>query len=225
MSREDKECEKHFARMHYRQSDGRYVDFPSLRDFPSPVHCPISLTRRSAERVLKAIKAKFKRDAAFQALYTDFMRQYADLGHMSLVSLAAAPHPACFLPHHGVMRKASTTTQLRVVFNGSFTLPDWRVVQSTSSSGIQLPSSSVGRSAAVATASLCPGSRLSNKCTGRSIYTRRIKVCKIFSGVSRLPLNSRNFSCRSLLTVWPALHSWQSAPFANSLTTKNTTFR
>jgi len=68
------------------------------------------------------MEVKFARDPPFYALYADFMRQYAELGHMTPalpLTGATPPVQACFLPHHGVMRDSSSTTKLRVVFNGS----------------------------------------------------------------------------------------------------------
>ncbi|XP_024875256.1 uncharacterized protein LOC112456750, partial [Temnothorax curvispinosus] len=54
-----------------------------------------------------------------------FMRQYVELGHMTPVDPPADPAKmtVCYLPHHGVMKETSTTTKLRVVFNGSSALP------------------------------------------------------------------------------------------------------
>ncbi|XP_025996788.1 uncharacterized protein LOC113005428 [Solenopsis invicta] len=59
-----------------------------------------------------------------RTMYAEFLRQYEDLRHMSL----ADPSPdrlasrTCYLPHHGVLRGASASTKLRVVFNGSSSL-------------------------------------------------------------------------------------------------------
>ncbi|XP_045541887.1 uncharacterized protein LOC123723351 [Papilio machaon] len=45
------------------------------------------------------------------------MNEYLSLGHMSRVSQYSSPY--YFLPHHGVLREHSSTTKLRVVFDGS----------------------------------------------------------------------------------------------------------
>ncbi|XP_024888844.1 uncharacterized protein LOC112465504, partial [Temnothorax curvispinosus] len=67
------------------------------------------------------MERKFQRDARFGELYRQFMREYEDLKHMELA--AGSPFNedeyGCFLPHHGVLRESSTSTKLRVVFNGS----------------------------------------------------------------------------------------------------------
>jgi len=52
------------------------------------------------------------------------MREYIDLGHMSLVADNDSINDNDFqnivyLPHHGVLKKSSTSTKLRVVFDAS----------------------------------------------------------------------------------------------------------
>ncbi|XP_039303368.1 uncharacterized protein LOC120357277 [Solenopsis invicta] len=66
------------------------------------------------------MKRRLARDDRLSELYVGFMRTYEDLGHM--VRADAAPGGrTSYLPHHGVLREASSTTKLRVVFNGSTT--------------------------------------------------------------------------------------------------------
>lgn len=117
LSREEVECEEHFVRTHSRSPEGRCsVRLPVTAPLPD-----LSDTRRTAARALKQMEGRFIRDKSLQSLYSDFMRQYAELNHMTQVAPAPGavrPH-CCFLPHHGVMREASTSTKLRVVFNGS----------------------------------------------------------------------------------------------------------
>nr|XP_012217558.1 PREDICTED: uncharacterized protein LOC105669264 [Linepithema humile] len=52
------------------------------------------------------------------------MRQYEELGHMTKVD-PADPNAECtsYLPHHGVMRASGASAKIRVVFNGSTTIP------------------------------------------------------------------------------------------------------
>ncbi|XP_077280506.1 uncharacterized protein LOC143907537 [Temnothorax americanus] len=67
------------------------------------------------------MERKCERDPRFGELYRQFMREYEELKHMELAS--GSPDckimPECYLPHHGVLRESSTSTKLRVVFNGS----------------------------------------------------------------------------------------------------------
>lgn len=120
LSRQERECEEHYELTHSRKSNGRYiVRLPLIAPLPD-----LAGTRRVAVRVLKGMENKFTRDPSFRELYCDFMHQYTDLGHMTpaLPVANSADQRVCYLPHHGVMREASSTTKLRVVFNGSATV-------------------------------------------------------------------------------------------------------
>ncbi|XP_071577170.1 uncharacterized protein [Temnothorax nylanderi] len=114
---EEEECEQHFVRTHERTPSGRYV---VRLPFASPPKNLVE-TRKPAERLLTAMERKCARDPRFGELYHAFMREYEDLGHMEAVAPSDEnlPRGACYLPHHGVLKEASTTTKLRVVFNGS----------------------------------------------------------------------------------------------------------
>lgn len=116
LSSGDQECENFYRQTHSRGADGRYiVRLPVVSPLPN-----LSATRSSALRVLTSMERRFARDSPFHALYQDFMRQYEDLRHMSRVIPAAKSNMSVsYLPHHGVLRKISATTKLRIVFNGS----------------------------------------------------------------------------------------------------------
>ncbi|XP_025991647.2 uncharacterized protein LOC113004001 [Solenopsis invicta] len=110
----DQECEDLFRRTHRRQDDGRYI-------VRLPVVDPLldlTATKRAALRALTATEKRFARDDRLRELYLNFMRTYEELGHM-VRSDAATGARVSYLPHHGVLREASSTTKLRVVFNGS----------------------------------------------------------------------------------------------------------
>lgn len=121
LSRGERECEEHFSRTHSRTPDGRYVvRLPTIEPLPD-----LSGTRETAIRVLKSMERRFERDATLRTMYVDFMQQYKKLEHMVLDVLApqGTSNRVCHLPHHGVLREASASTKLRVVFNGSSALP------------------------------------------------------------------------------------------------------
>lgn len=100
-----------------RDESGRFI-----------VHLPIcdsinelEESRQIAEKRLLALERLFKGNDILQQRYTEFMREYIDLGHMSPVPSTknASELPVIYLPHHGVIRETSTTTKLRVVFDAS----------------------------------------------------------------------------------------------------------
>lgn len=51
-------------------------------------------------------------------MYSDFIHEYAELGHFS-ESTETKPSNSYFLPHHPVMREKSESNKLGVVFNAS----------------------------------------------------------------------------------------------------------
>ena len=77
-------------------------------------------SRHGARRMLQRMEAKFAKDPAFARAYQTFMREYLQLTHMTKIR-GDLLGPSYYLPHHGVLKESSTTTRLRVVFNGSYT--------------------------------------------------------------------------------------------------------
>ncbi|XP_029162606.1 uncharacterized protein LOC114934126 [Nylanderia fulva] len=121
LTKAELECEEHYRRHHTRSPDGRYiVRLPTIEPIPD-----LSGTRRAASRALHHMEKRFKKESDFQSMYVDFMQNYKDLNHMMPAPEPAESHRgACYLPHHGVLRPDSTSTKLRVVFNGSSSLPN-----------------------------------------------------------------------------------------------------
>lgn len=64
------------------------------------------------------MEQRLEQDKEMQTLYTNFMDQYEALQHMSRVQPAGRETRACYLPHNGMLKASSTSTKLRVVFNG-----------------------------------------------------------------------------------------------------------
>jgi len=65
------------------------------------------------QRLLK--QPQLKKDCA------DFLEEYVQFGHMTPLGAAEVRRncPNFYMPHHGVLKETSSTTKLRVVFNGS----------------------------------------------------------------------------------------------------------
>ncbi|XP_011883612.1 PREDICTED: uncharacterized protein LOC105570777, partial [Vollenhovia emeryi] len=68
---------------------------------------------------LKGLRRRFSRDVNYQRLYQQFMMDYETLNHMTKASFISSHRSHFHLTHHGVLKPASITTKLRVVFNGS----------------------------------------------------------------------------------------------------------
>ena len=68
-----------------------------------------------------ALEQRLLKQPHFKQDYSAFLDEYVQLGHMTLLSedeeKKEVPH--FYMPHHGIVKEASSTTRLRVVFNGS----------------------------------------------------------------------------------------------------------
>ncbi|XP_015122549.1 uncharacterized protein LOC107044981 [Diachasma alloeum] len=124
LSQDELECEKHFRSTHSRDSTGRYIVRLPLKTSAEA----LGESKFKASRQLKSTVSKLNNNQEYAQLYKEFINEYEALGHMQRAPDSPEPTPACYLPHHGVLREKAITTMLRVVFNGS----------SPSSSGMSL---------------------------------------------------------------------------------------
>lgn len=113
---DEQRCEEHFKNTHSRDSSGKYI-------VRIPLKSPVNLlgdSYNTAHRCLKRLLRRFSRETEYQRLYQQFMEEYQELNHMTKASTRSHHHSHQYhLPHHGVLKPDSTTTKLRVVFNGS----------------------------------------------------------------------------------------------------------
>ncbi|XP_043260414.1 uncharacterized protein LOC122401991 [Colletes gigas] len=110
-------CEEHFNETVKRDSDGRFiVTIPFNSDLAK-----LGDSYSMAERRFFGLERKLNRTPVLKAEYVSFMSEYLALGHMTQVSRDSRTQagPAYYLPHHAVTKAASTTTKMRVVFDGS----------------------------------------------------------------------------------------------------------
>lgn len=108
------ECEHHFITHTYRDENGRfYVRLPL---FTEP-DC-LGNSYRVAKKRFFALEKRFRANPELKRHYEQFIKEYADLGHLS-VSDTDIPDLSFFVPHHAVLKPTSESTKLRVVFNGS----------------------------------------------------------------------------------------------------------
>lgn len=116
LTNEDVFCENHFVMNTVRLASGEY----SVR-LPQRDDCNIESLGESYDRALqrfRALEKKLGRFPEVKAQYVTFMSEYAKLNHMSLILSQESPKKY-FLPHHCVHKHDSTSTKLRVVFDGS----------------------------------------------------------------------------------------------------------
>lgn len=112
---EDQSCEDHFLATHQRKSSGRYVVQLPFKSFNT-----LGESYQIAIKRFFSLERKLLRDEKLRSSYTDFIMEYVSLGHMSTISTDEwINKPHYFLPHHPVIKEDSSSTKLRVVFDGS----------------------------------------------------------------------------------------------------------
>ncbi|GFT64481.1 integrase catalytic domain-containing protein [Trichonephila clavipes] len=110
---EDELCEFIFVNSHIHNADGRCILKLPFRDDSS-----LGDSKEGAFKRFYSLERKLHSNNQLKKQYTEFMEEYQNLGQMtSLTSDVKFPH--YFLPHHGVNNDNSSTTKLRVVFDGS----------------------------------------------------------------------------------------------------------
>ncbi|XP_050076085.1 uncharacterized protein LOC126563480 [Anopheles maculipalpis] len=114
---DDEVCLEHFQRTHERTKEGRYV----VRHPFNERKRELGDSREMALRRFLALERKLEKQPDLKEQYSQFIREYEQLGHMREIVEAPNEDPGSvfYLPHHCVLRPSSTTTKLRVVFDGS----------------------------------------------------------------------------------------------------------
>ncbi|XP_058448928.1 uncharacterized protein LOC131428884 [Malaya genurostris] len=119
-TQEEEDCELHFRNTVSRDTNGRYVvRYPKHMNF----HEMIGESKDAAIRRFQHLERRLTKDSELKKQYCEFMQEYLDLEHMKLIGsvdgLREDQKPVCYLPHHPVFKESSSTTKVRVVFDGS----------------------------------------------------------------------------------------------------------
>ncbi|XP_072384596.1 uncharacterized protein [Diabrotica undecimpunctata] len=114
-SKEEQGCEDHFISTFNRDNDGRFIVSIPLKESPNS----LGESRQIAAKQFYHLERRFNSNPLLQQQYFEFMQEYIDMGHMSKCSPSSSDKVSYFLPHHPVIKEESSTTKLRVVFNGS----------------------------------------------------------------------------------------------------------
>lgn len=115
MSSDDLQCENHFQNNVSRNNEGRFIVKIPLKYSPSNLGESKSL----AIKRLAYLEKRFESNLELKNQYSQFIKEYIDMGHMSLKQQCSSTQFDYFLPHHGVIKQDSLTTKLRVVFDGT----------------------------------------------------------------------------------------------------------
>ncbi|CAG7667402.1 unnamed protein product [Allacma fusca] len=114
---EERTCERHFQSTTTRLEDGFYqVRLPFKENKPS-----MGDSKRQALSRFYNLETKLERNPQQKCLYVSFMEDVHSSGYMEESNEASdkGTDDSNFLPHHGVLKMSSSTTKLRVVFDGS----------------------------------------------------------------------------------------------------------
>ncbi|XP_046601938.1 uncharacterized protein LOC124295560 [Neodiprion lecontei] len=116
LTSEEERCEQHFRETVSRTASGRYVVRLPLKDNA----VELGNSRNSAHQMLHRLEKRFGSDAKVKEAYSSFLLEYRELGHMRrAINIPEDNSRVFYLSRHGVVRDSSSTTKLRVVFNGS----------------------------------------------------------------------------------------------------------
>ncbi|KAM8714923.1 hypothetical protein ACLKA7_002037 [Drosophila subpalustris] len=146
LSNEDKWCVDFFVSTHKRLSTGKYVvRLPILTQLnPDMV---IGSSYRSALKRLSHLERRFRMDSNLENVYAQTISEYLQLHQMKPVapeqrlgthSGATGGVTHCYLPHHPVIKESSSTTKVRVVFDGSMRTSNGRSLNDILASGPKL---------------------------------------------------------------------------------------
>ncbi|XP_055614899.1 uncharacterized protein LOC129761209 [Toxorhynchites rutilus septentrionalis] len=114
-SQEEEDCELHFLNTIARDENGRFVaQYPKTANF----HEMIGDSKGTALRRFHQLEKRLEKDVTLGSKYNEFLEEYLESGHMKLIG-EAEENLDKHKPHHPVFKESSTTTKLRVVFDGS----------------------------------------------------------------------------------------------------------
>ncbi|XP_039310747.1 uncharacterized protein LOC120358929 [Solenopsis invicta] len=116
-SPEQRICEQLFLHTVKRNNDGRFiVQLPVKED----KLMNLGDSEEIATRRFKHLEKRLIKSPKMYEEYKRFMDEYIQLGHMREVTQCSRSiDKIYYLPHHAVYKETSTTTKLRVVFDGS----------------------------------------------------------------------------------------------------------
>lgn len=117
LSLEESQAEKCYTNTVSRTSSGKYlISLPFRETELTPT---FEGTRDIALRRFFALEKRLRRNPSLHNQYCEFMQDYLNLNHMTLINDLTLNTHCYYLPHHCIFKADSPTTKLRVVFDGS----------------------------------------------------------------------------------------------------------
>lgn len=116
-STEEKETEEHFVNTTTRDESGRFIVRLPLKDHIQN----LGESYETAKNRFLSQERRFIKNPNIKKEYVRFMSEYKELNHMSILNSSTVSNslPTYYLPHHLIQKEDSTTSNYRVVFDGS----------------------------------------------------------------------------------------------------------
>ncbi|XP_017763967.1 PREDICTED: uncharacterized protein LOC108553538 [Eufriesea mexicana] len=115
LTEEERQCERHFLHHTRRAESGKYIVKLPFKE-RSPV---LGDSYGTALKRFRSLEFKLNRNPALKEQYSQILDEYIHSEYMSEITEAGPHEKGYFLPHHAVIKDCSTTTKLRIVFDGS----------------------------------------------------------------------------------------------------------
>ncbi|XP_062541003.1 uncharacterized protein LOC134209034 [Armigeres subalbatus] len=118
LSIEESACEAIFEETTARSPDGKFrVQLPKRKH----VLEKLGSSRAIAKKRFISMERRLDANLQLKAMYTAFMHEYVQMGHMKEVQTDDEDStPEFFIPHHCVLKPDSTTTKLRMICEASY---------------------------------------------------------------------------------------------------------
>ncbi|XP_062707732.1 uncharacterized protein LOC134288065 [Aedes albopictus] len=113
---EEEAIEEHFSKTYRREEDGRFVVQLPFRESINQ----LGDSRSLAMKRFLASEKRLANQPEMKEMYQAFIREYEGLGHCHEIREVDDPpnQQNYYFPHHAVLKPSSTSTKLRVVFDG-----------------------------------------------------------------------------------------------------------
>ena len=116
LTKQELECEAHFAETHKRDSNRRYLVKLLFIEPPSHLGNSLNIVLSSLTR----LENKLMQDDVLAVKYRDILKEYESLDHMSCLCLVKNSDSfRVSIPHHSIIRDYIQTMKLGVAFNAS----------------------------------------------------------------------------------------------------------